>query len=315
MKRKLVFIVNPASGKGMGHRFIPSIIEKMGSVPSAVRLGHENKYLYREYDLIYDIFVSGMPGVITEEVRAREQDGFNEFVAIGGDGTLNEVVNGIQNLGLSGSTVGILPAGSGNDYFRNFNSTEDDLLNAIVDNRYTYSDVGLVNTYKFINSCSFGIDSMVSKILENNRGKLPGSLGYLYAALKSLITYNPIQVRLRIDDEEIVKKVYLVSGSIGKFFGGGMKIAPKASISDGLLDLCIIGDMNRFKYLFEFNKIYKGTHLNLSSVSYLQTSSIYIESEEKIQHNLDGNMVSDGNAHIRIAPQQLKVFGRYEESV
>lgn len=315
MKRKLLFIVNPASGKGMGHRFIPSIIERMGSVPSAVRMGHESKHLDRDYDLLYDIYVSSAPGVISSEVRNRELDGFNEFVAIGGDGTLNEVVNGIQNLGHFGSTVGVLPAGSGNDYFRNFNSSEEELLDAIIENVYTYTDVGLVNKYKFINSCSFGIDSLVSKIIEKNRKKLPGSIGYMYAAIKSLLTYTPIEVRLRIDEEEVNRKVYLVSGSVGKYFGGGMKIAPKASIADGLLDLCVIGDMNRVKYMLEFKKIYKGTHLQLSSVSYCQAKDIYIESDVKLYHNLDGNMVGEGNAHIRIAPQQLKVFGRYEESV
>ncbi len=302
--KKTIFIINPAAGKGKG-------------VKSNLRI---RDYL-KKHSINAEISLTSKPKHATAIAEKLSND-FERVISVGGDGTLNEVING-----LSLSTereVGILPIGSGNDFAsalkmgKNFTENLSLLLSDApktqkVDVGHVeyseHSDSNKVFETRFINSLGFGFDAYVAYLNQTNK-KLSGIASYVLAVIKAMNSFHSADIEFVIDNSKSVSgnKLLLAIGN-SKTTGGGFYLTPDANIDDGILDFCVIDDISNFKLMQSlpralFNKI-KGipeVHLNK-----FKTLKIKVKNERFFVHS-DGENISKNifSAEIIILKHKLK---------
>ncbi len=177
----------------------------------------------------------------------------NKVILLGGDGTINRFVNDIVDYDITQDII-IKPNGSGNDYKRSL-IDYDNKPQYIMESTY---DTGF-KTY-FINGTGMGVDGYVGYLID--KGQKKGIFGYFISTIKALLTYIPEPLTLTIDGEQFkFEKTYLVTINNGKYFGGGMKIAPNGNINDELLDVVVAHSANKLLLIFIFLTIYLGKHI------------------------------------------------------
>ena len=285
--KKHVFIINPTSGKGK-YRDILALIK-------------ENFY---GTELNFEIRKTEYPGHATE--IAKEYDGNFVLYSVGGDGTAHEILNGIN----PSVEMAIVPVGTGNDFWRmiDFSGSLREIVYETIQGEVTEIDFGLVNGHRFLNTVAIGFDAQVNKrVNETPKHILPKNLVYIVTAIKELVRYKAMDVEIELDGVKANYNILLSSFMNGKWYGGGVKTAPHARISDRLLDVCLVEDMSIGKILRVLPKYIKGTHLDLPEVTYQQVSNIKIKSKEKITVASDGELFEYRNVEIKLDPNRLKL--------
>ncbi len=295
-KRKLLFIINPIAGNGKTIELLPMIKDKMKEVEDQIE---------------YQVHVSNNIGDITATVQKYFANGFEEFVGIGGDGSLSEIINGFKFPCDRIPSIGMLPMGTGNDFVKNMRDKKDfdQIFNAIIGNHKILIDVGIVNKFNFINVCSFGIDGPIIKDMEKYKKILPGQASYLFSTLKAGISFKANTVKVIADNQVFDGKMLLIAVGNGKYFGGGMNICPDADLSDGLLEVCLVRNVSKLKFIKEISKIYSGRLNELKEVIYLkaQNISIHVESTDYLI-NADGNLMGNTPAALSLCPKGVYYF-------
>jgi YegS/Rv2252/BmrU family lipid kinase len=287
---KHLFIINPAAGKGKGVQYAEAIRE---------HFKHSQDHYYIE-------FTKGpgdASGIVKKYVAA---DNYRVY-SIGGDGTLNEVLNGIVR---SSSSLAIIPTGSGNDFFRNIDDKPDEnLLYRTIHGTEKYIDIGIANDRYFLNVASAGIDAEV--VYNSNRfKKLPlfnGLAAYVAGVFYTVFQYKSFSSTINIDNLKSSEETLLLAAANGKFYGGGMKIAPSAEIDNGCLDVYHISKANPLKILLLFPLLIKGRHEAIKEVSYYKSRNIKISSEEGFLLNIDGEISRVKEATFGIIADGLKL--------
>jgi YegS/Rv2252/BmrU family lipid kinase len=288
---KIGYIVNPVAGKKNAARHVPRIEQ------TTKDMGYEAA-----------IYITDRPGDAVEKTAEAVREGCDVVVAVGGDGTVNEVVNGLDGISV---VMGVIPAGSGNDFSRTLRIPQDfeGALDCILKGRTRTVDVGTVNGKRFVNVASIGFDTQV--VMETNRIKkrIPGPLAYVLGVFKALTGYKAFDIELETKDNIIRKRAALVAVANGMFYGGGMKIAPRAVVDDGLFDVCLVEDMRRLRILRLFPIIYSGRHLLRPEVKYFRTTRIrieclggYINSDGEIIGPCPADMVLQAGGLVVIVP-------------
>lgn len=285
--KKHVFIINPTSGKGK-YRDILSLIE-------------ENFY---GSELNFEIRKTEYPGHATK--IAKEYDGEFVLYSVGGDGTAHEILNGIN----PSVEMAIIPVGTGNDFWRmvDFSGSLKSILYETIQGEVTEIDFGLINGNRFLNTVAIGFDAQVNKVVNSTpKHYLPKNLVYIITAIKELVRYKAMKVEIELDGEKGEYDILLSSFMNGKWYGGGVKTAPKARLSDRLLDVCLVEDMPITKIIRVIPKYIKGRHLSLDEVTYKQVSNIKIKSKNKITVASDGELFEYRNVEIKLDPNRLKL--------
>lgn len=263
------------------------------------------------------------------DIAEREARGGRVFIiACGGDGTINEVANGIIKSGRD-VELGILPSGTGGDFRRTLDLPLANRDAAVIlrEGRTQMIDAGLVTFMSqngrtvsryFLNISSVGLAAAVIKRVKSSTtfGWLPssgtrGKASFALAALQEVLSLEPVSVRVRIDDgeERILQTINLCVAN-SRYFGGGMKIAPNASVNDGLLDVISIGDMRATKILWNLASLYRGTHIELDEVKSTQARKVMISAVNKSDDILletDGEMPGKLPATYEIVPNAIRV--------
>lgn len=271
---KILFIINPIAGKGKAEEVIPIINEVMEKSKKKYKIVKTKK----PKDAI-NISISGI------------KEGFSTIVAIGGDGTINEVASGLVMLGKG--TLGIIPAGTGNDLARTLNIPFNprEALNVILNNKISAIDIGFANEKFFINLASVGFDSEIVKNTEAIKKVIKGKFAYTIGLLKTLLTYKGKKLKIKIDNKELERDILLLAVGNGKYYGGGMKICPMASMDDGLFHVCIIKNISKLKLFFLFPLVFKGKHLKFKKyVEIHKTKNVEIISLDRAYLNVDGEI-------------------------
>lgn len=289
---KHLFIINPKAGKGKAMEIIPEI-----------------KKIFKEIEEEFIIEITERPGHATELVKNYVKKGNYRVYAVGGDGTLNEVLNGIGN---SESCLGVIPNGSGNDFIRSIckKTVFKDILKSTILGKAKQIDVVKINDRYFINISSIGIDAEVvcnARKLKN----LPfisGRLAYILSVFITIFKYKWRHIQLKIDDKEIESTITLLALANGKYYGGGMKVAPYADLEDGILDLCIINKLSRIRMLTLFPKLIKGKHEDIKEVSFYKGRKITLIAKEEIAVNIDGEIIKSQQIQCNIIPKGIKVI-------
>lgn len=286
---KHLFIVNPAAGKGRTIKLIPGIEEYC-----------------RSRDYRHEIVTTGYPGHATEIARQKSAQEPCRIYSVGGDGTLNEVLNGMAG---SGSSLGVIPGGSGNDFIRSVtqSKTPDDIITASIEGKERLIDFARVNDKYFINISSVGFDAEVAYQTGRYK-KLPlisGKVAYVLGILSTIVICKNHHMELILDNETISGKSLLIAAGIGRYYGGGIFALPDAEIDDGLFDVCHVESTSRLRILRLFPRYMKGLHKTIRGVHMYRSKRVEIRAEKPIPLNRDGEIILTDRAVFEIFPQSL----------
>ncbi len=288
---KHLFIVNPEAGKGKGSRYIEEI-----------------KDLFKSRNDEYIIEITEFPGHATHIAKRYSEVRDLIIYSVGGDGTLNEVLNGID---VNSNSLGIIPAGSGNDFFRSISGiSEKNILARTINGKEQYFDLGTVNDIFFLNVASVGIDAEVVQNSEKFKKIpfIPGLFAYIMGIFFTVFKFRSSNLKINIDGNEFLRRTLLLAVANGKYYGGGMKLAPRADLQDGYFDIYHVDNLSPLKILLLFPKLIKGTHENLKEVSYFKGKNVRILSDNDISLNIDGEILKTSKINFEIIPKAVKII-------
>ena len=295
-------IINPVAGAYSTHRKWPRISQ-----------------LLRHVGLSFDYQYTEGTGHAIELAKAAADGGYPYVVAVGGDGTVNEVANGIlHSLGSSSTILGVISTGTGSDFARSVGIPKHyvSACSCLTGSRRSLIDVGIVEYQSkgqplrrfFLNVAGVGFDAAAVETTERLPKYFGGTIPYLAGLLRALLGYRNKSVVLRIGDKVETARILSVVVANGSYFGGGMHVAPEASLNDNLLDVVVIGDVGKFDLLKSLPMVYKGTHGNHPKVSMEKAVNITVESSERILVHADGELLGEGPASFWLMPAALSII-------
>jgi diacylglycerol kinase (ATP) len=263
-----------------------------------------------------ELQVSTRRGQIEELAAAAVRAGADRVVAVGGDGTMQEAVNGI--IGAGGGTLGIVPVGRGNDLARSLGIPLEPLtaLDIALGATTRIVDVGRAirgsHLRHFVAAGGVGFDAQVSWTMSNPRPWWKnGRAGYFAGTIDELRRFQNQRLRITFDVESgqgvVDHTSLMVAFANGPYYGGGMKICPDASLSDGQLDVCVVGDFTRFEALRELPGLYEAKHVGHPKVRFYRTRWILIEGDEPTRVHLDGEPWGTLPIRVEALPAALRV--------
>lgn len=283
---KHLFIINPIAGKGKPLKMIPEIKRFFAN------RGHE-----------YYIEITQYPGHATEITRQYTSEEKIRVYSVGGDGTFNEIVNGLVG---SNSSLAVIPSGSGNDFIKSvqYDLPAKDLLFHTVYGGTAPIDLAVVNERYFANIASFGFDAEVvynaQKFKKNSL--IPSHLCYFASIIKTMCRFDNLHMKISLNNQVIDGKFLLIAVANGKYYGGGILPAPEAEIDDGLFDICLIGEKNFFDILTTLPKYVKGQHRTEPGVDFYKAREVRVVCDQEVPLNIDGEIVKVKEAVFRIIP-------------
>jgi len=301
-----LIIVNPASGAGRTGRGWPAAAGRLNDA-----------------GLDFDFVMTSCPGEAIELSRVAVGEGRPLIVAAGGDGTINEVVNGFFEAGerlASDSRFGVLPTGTGGDFRRTMGFPQDPAEAAAIfrSGRTRLIDAGRVTCTAagggpvvryFVNIADAGIGGDVVARVNNGRRLINGELTFTLAALLTLLRWRNKPMTVAIDGvkRELVAQQVVVANC--QYFGGGMRVAPRAIPDDGLLDIVIAGDMGTWENLRGLSEIRKGAHLDSGNpkISHSLAKRVEVSSPEFVRVDTDGEQPGLLPAVFEVMPAALEV--------
>lgn len=277
----------------------------------------------REVNPDFHAHLTSRPGEATEVARRALLNGSDRILVMGGDGTLNEVVNGFfdgTRAVAPHATLGIIPIGTGTDFVRSLNLPRDPLqaLESMSSATPQPVDVGRVwctgdngqpVTRYFINIADFGFGGAVANRVNHANKRFGGFLTFLGGLLVTLATYQNAQVRVRIDGAaEEAMVINSVTIANGQYFGGGMLVAPHARIDDGLFEIVIVGDVTRPEVLKNIPRLYRGTLAKHAKVRTLRARRLEATSTQQVLIEADGEAPGKLSAVFEIVPRAVKLL-------
>jgi YegS/Rv2252/BmrU family lipid kinase len=303
-RKDWLVIVNPNAGNGKGKKDWEQI----------------STYLSKHGIAFSERFTEKKGHAITISMEAIGL-GYRNILCVGGDGTLNEIVNGAFNQKLCPAneiTLGLIPVGTGNDWGRMFGIplNYEEAIMIIKDNKTMLHDIGLVSCYNdnvkdgryFINIAGLGFESVVVKRtnIQKDQGK-GGKAIYLYNLLMSLISYKNTKAEIIIDGEKTEANIFSLNVGNGKYCGGGMRQTPFAVPDDGILDVTIIKGMGRLEIIRNLKILYDGTILNHPKVAGYKCKNIKVSSASILYVEADGESLGHTPAEFSIIPSGINI--------
>jgi diacylglycerol kinase (ATP) len=239
--------------------------------------------------------------------RARIEE-HDVLMVSGGDGTLNAVVNGLVRVDrVERPPLALVPLGRGNDFaFEVGIRSEKDTLEALASGSRRLVDLGRTQGGVFLGIAGAGFDAKAARRAQDTPF-LSGSLLYSYAVVRTVLDFRPLEARVRYQGGAYEGALTFAAVGNTSRFGGGMRIAPRARLDDGLVDLCLVRAISRGTLLRMFPTVFSGRHLSHPSVSYVQTPFVEIETEEPAEVFADGEFLQRTPVRIEVLPGELEV--------
>ncbi|MCJ7665507.1 MAG: diacylglycerol kinase family lipid kinase [Actinobacteria bacterium] len=285
---KTLIFINPASAGGKAIASREEIASELDS------LGVE-----------YTIHMTASLEDLVSTAKKKLDSDFTNFVAVGGDGTLHHMVNVFAG---SNKNLGIIPMGSGNDIAANLGIPYDikKCCKIIKEHNVKKLDLGLINDSSYyLCIAGSGFDSEVNDLANNTKYPIKGPSKYTYSVYKTLLTFRSKEFTVTCNGSK--RKIYgmmIVSANLPSY-GGGMKITPDASASDGLLDICIIKKMSKLHFIKVFPKVFEGKHIDDPYVEIFRTGEMKLESNYNFSVFADGEYICKLPAVFKIASEKL----------
>jgi len=297
-------ILNPMAGGGKAEKKFPQIAE-----------------LLTKKGISFKTFKTSVAGDGEKVMITALKAGYRKILVCGGDGTLNEIVNGVMNQDLVPTqeiTIGLIPVGTGNDWGRTWNLSRNikTSISILQNGKTAIQDVGLVkfddkpdSRIWFLNVAGCGFDAAVAYAANNEKEKGNSSvLTYIKQLVKTLFTYKTANCELMIDGKKIHSQLFAVLIGIGKFAGNKMKLVPNAIPNDGLFDITLAHKISPWKVIRNFPKLFNGKFLGLKEVSVYQGTEFSISSKSDIYFQADGESMGKAPLHITLVPNAINVI-------
>lgn len=269
--------------------------------------------------LCFDAELTQYPRHATEIARQALDDGFRYFVAVGGDGTVHEVVNGlvVERRVPPEVTLSIIPGGTGSDYIRVLGISRDptQACQTTLGHGTRLMDIGEIqclrdgqpHTRYFVNVGGLGFDSEVCERVNRSSKRIGGTLPYLTSLVLTLFSYTNKDIQLTIDGQQSQGRFNSVVVCNGQYFGGGMWVGPKAAPDDGLFDVVLLGDLSKLEFLQNVPRVYKGTHLTHPKVKSMQATEVHVEAAQRMFIQAEGELVGEAPVTFRLLPGALNL--------
>lgn len=276
---KYIFIINAIAGRGRYKKILPNI-----------------ERICKERDIEYEI------RYISEEkdgsqIALEYKDEENVIYVVGGDGTITKSIAGIVG---TKNKLGVIPSGSGNDTYRTIK---------MLPKGETKIDLAKINDTYFINVACTGVDAEVANNLDKlKETKIPTSQLYNASIIYTFVKFKHKRMKLHTSIKDIDSKYTILSICNGAYYGGGFNIAPKAELTDGLLDIYYGEKMSKIEMIPLLLKMKKGKHEGKRKIHKFRTDHVEIDFEEEITFNVDGEKVTNNHFTIDILPKVLNVY-------
>jgi diacylglycerol kinase (ATP) len=293
-KNEWVFIVNPIAGNG----FAASIVPKL-------------KEMIQKHNIDAEIVFTQRSGHATELSEQYLKKGFSNIIAVGGDGTFNEMARSL--VGNKNVTAGIISAGTGNDFIQILgfpNRFEDSDWDIFFNRNVILMDAGSCNGMIFLNGMGLGFDAQVAaeNYTEPGKVKRGSKYKYIWHIIKTLLFYREKRMSVITETGKHESDCFINTISIGRRFAGSFFLTPKAIANDGLLDVCMIKKLSlpeRFSILL---KVPEGKHIADRRVNYYQTKAINLEFPEVVPFHVDGELNYSDKFEVTILPGALNII-------
>jgi diacylglycerol kinase (ATP) len=297
---RVAFLVNPASGNGVTGRRWPELARRA----AALGLGGET-------------LLSERSGHLTELAEDAARSGASLVVAVGGDGTLNEVVNGLMRADRK-PELAIIPLGTGMDFVRTYRipTRFEDAVRTALTGGTRQIDVGRVSyrtwsgeaAERYVaNVGSVGMSAAVAQRANGMSKALGGRTTFFYALVRVFLAWRNTLVHVDLDGEERSGRMHDVVVANGRYHGGAMMLAPEARPDDGLFDVLLIGDVNKLDFVTTAPKLYRGTHLSHPKVDLVRARTVTVDAPERLPIELDGEQVGTTPVRFEVVPSALTV--------
>lgn len=284
-------ICNPVAGSGHGEKIGLRVKEKL-----------------TEKGYPFQLFMTEYPGHATELARQAVRDGADTVLSIGGDGTGLETARGLLHSEVS---LGIIPAGTGNDFIKTLGIPKDPMeaLEYILSRDSARpTDAGEINGQLFLNEVGTGFDVSVLDYALKAKKFCRGLLPYLYGVIRTVFRFKGITLTLsRQGGEPEKREAFVIGAANGGVFGGGITIAPDASVDDGLLDMVLIGKIKARHLPARLAGLLKGKVLTFPETEFVRVSELSF-SCPGMRVNVDGEIIPADRADIRLLPGALRIL-------
>jgi len=295
-----VFLVNPASANGSTGRRWPELARR------ASLAGLEGDTLFSE-----------RPGHLGELAAEAARAGARLLVVVGGDGSVNEVVNGLAGID-DAPAIALVPRGTGWDFSRSFGIPREIEAAAAValDGDTRELDLGSVSfrawdgseaSSRFANVASAGMSGAIAQRANETTKALGGKLSYLWATVAVFARWSATELRVTVEGETRTGRMSDVIVANARYFGGGMQVCPDADPADGLFDVLTIGDLTKRDFALTMPKLYRGTHLPHPKAELRRGSVVTIESDTPVPVELDGEQPGTTPARFEVVPRALRL--------
>lgn len=297
-------ILNPMAGGGKAKKKYPQIAE-----------------LLTKKGISFTTFKTSAAGDGEKVITSALKEGYRKILVCGGDGTLNEIVNGIMNQDLVPNqeiTIGLIPIGTGNDWGRTWNLSRNikSAITILQNGKTAIQDVGLVkfdhkpdSKIWFMNVAGCGFDAAVAYAANKEKEKgNSGVLTYIKQLVYTLFKYEPVECQLTINGKSVSTQLFAVLVGIGKFAGNKMKLVPNAIPNDGLFDITLAHKISPWKVIRNFPKLFNGKFLGLKEVSVYQGTEFSITSKKDVYFQADGESIGKVPLRITLVPNAIKII-------
>ncbi len=249
-------------------------------------------------------------------------EGYRKIIVVGGDGTLNEALNGAYFQKIchpSDITLALIPVGTGNDWGKMFGIplVYEGAVEVIKRGKTLLHDVGVVtyhegdekHTRYFLNIAGLGFEAVVVQKTNLQKEKRKSNrMIYFYNLIRNLISYKNIEARLNIEGRTYIRRIFSVNVGNGRYCGGGMRQTPDALPDDGFLDITVIRDIGRLEVIKSLKILYDGTILSHPKVDGYRTKSLKVESDKLLFIEADGESLGHTPAEFSIIPSGIKII-------
>lgn len=293
--RTIWLIINPIAGRGRTRRQLPAL-----------------KALLQEEGIPFELRITAGPGDAVLLAQEAAQSGAKTIVAVGGDGTIHEVANGLLTHEESREVaLAVVPTGSGNDFCKAIGVPLDleSAVRALLQGQPRLVDVCRLKGRFIVNGLGIGLDGAVSHRYRGMR-HLRGELGYLWSAVCEALTFPAFPARVRTPDWGYEGPVLFTGVSNGPYHGGDFRLAPTARVDDGQLDVHVVRDMWPVRRLVQIPRARKGTHLKLPEFSLWRAPWVEFQFEQKVPAHADGEpfWLEPGRYRVEAIPRMLWVI-------
>ena len=297
-------LVNPAAG---GYK----VQRKFSSISKALT----------KAGIAFQFETSKSPSHAIEITERAVLNGFRNLIALGGDGTMNMLINGIfrqRNVATNRITIAIIPVGTGNDWIRTHQipKSVEGAIEFIKRKKTVPHDVGhlavrngsAIRERYFINMAGIGFDGFVAERIEGVSSIIKiGTFAFVLGILDALFRYQHSNVTIRLDDQQIDQAIYNINAGICKYAGGGMKIAPNAIFNDGFFDVTVIKKIGKAEVIWNIPGLFNGTFVKNKKVTQYRTKNISVISVPQLPVECDGEVLGYGNVELKVLESAVNV--------